>query len=189
MEGHKHNRILILIIWINITDKCYILQKGGQIRLLALLLILDEHWGKLFDIIRSVFKGFGILIKIIHILCSFKHLLQKVRQRHFLLKTLLEMSNHIRKSHKLWGTAWGFLKLICTLTNLKGWKSKTCGNFHNITEHCITNLTLWYIDNTLQSYIVGRIVNNCHIGNNILDFLSVKETVSADNSMGNTAFG
>ena len=99
------------------------------------------------------------------------------------------MLYHTRKAHQFLRRTQSFLKFITALANLKCRNAETRCNFEHIGKHRFADAAFRHIYNSLKPYIIGRVIDDCKIRNNILDFLTVKEPVSTDDFMRNSAFG
>ena len=94
VQGHQHHRVLIVVIGVNVGHQRHILQKVGQLKVLVLLLIFNEHGGKFLDIVQPILVLLRVvLLEIVRVLGLFQNLLEQVAQEHTVLQATLEVCN------------------------------------------------------------------------------------------------
>ena len=94
MQGHQHHRVLIVVIGVNVGHQRHIFQKVGQLKVLVLLLVFNEHGGKLLDIVQPILVLLRvILLEIVRVLGLFQNLLEQVAQEHTVLQATLKVCN------------------------------------------------------------------------------------------------
>ena len=190
MDGHKHDCIGCLVIFINVGNERDFLKESGG--------------GGLKTVIRtSLFIFHGRADKFLDML-DLSLALKSLGLQHSLISRLLvERANHLgglallcshrfyycRKCGKLFSSfAKGGVFLGILHHVVHGFAGR-CGNLLNSVNGGLTNLTLRLVNNSLQTKVVEGRDENRKVGHHVLNLLAIVESHVSHNSVGHATLG
>ena len=173
-QSGQHNlRLLVGVVRVD----------GRLWNLLGLLNVLEDVGLELTDVLDAGDPFLPQRLQVDHVAGLLQQLVEQLLQV-AALRQLAKALDHLCKLHQLMAALGKRLVLVGVGQHLKQRQAQHVGDLLRLVDGGVADAALWLVDDAAQADRIGVVIDDAHVGDDVLDLLAVVEALAADDAVG-----